>query len=1097
MAAMAEEKSDSMQSVEIPPDMFNQLLNHNGQVGLPIGGEGEFDSSDLMQLPVMKGLQEEESRPHLKILEQPRQRGFRFRYGCEGPSHGGLPGHNSQRGKRSFPSVEICNYKGPARIVVSLVTSEDTPRPHAHSLVGKHCKDGLCTVQVGPKDMTASFPNLGILHVTRKDVVPTLKTRILAQHRLYKDLINISQGENRWMEPSDAEIEKKAKEMAKDMDLSVVRLCFQTYLPDSKGHFTQPLDPVISVPVFDSKAPNATTLKICRMDKSAGCCTGGEEVYLLCDKVQKEDIQVKFFEISPDGQMVWQSLAEFGPTDVHRQYAIVFKTPAYKDINIDKPVYVHVQLKRRSDNETSDPKPFTFHPQVPDREGILRKRKKHLAHFNEYSSPYNQGGLGGNSSMGGAGAGGSTSFRFDNPNMGYGGSNYQFNQTNTSSSQPQSGAQQIPSHQSGVVANGNSSQQMVYTTSTGSQGHQPLPSIATLRKPQVTQQQQFQVQQHRQQMQQQQPASMPVQMDFQMPPMQNAMAGQASGEHVKMEGQNNYCMSSDGFELDSDIVHDCGSPPELKDTTVLDLIPKGISRPKDTEEKNVQTDDITIDSDSMAWHVAQVTANALHDYAASGDIKTILTVQRHLIAVEDDNGDTPLHAAIINKKYDVTHALLSAVIKIPDQTIVNQTNHMKQTPLHLAVLTKQAKMVEVLMRCGANPNLQDHEGNTPLHLATRTGMTEGINFLVNGPKAKAAVQPIKADVNPTNYDGLAPIHLAVISKNFDVLKMLVSAGADVNIPDGKTGRTAVHYAVEVESFLILGYLLIEAKVDVDAVTFSGDSALHLASSLDLRAMATLLIAGGADPKLENGDMEDDSDGEEDEKDEEKDKEEEEEKEKHGKTPYQLASSAKMKEILSGHMTRKISSDDYDYIETKSTTSSIGSIQSEDHAKINSWDQGYFSEKINSSGLEMKRTWPRVKSRMLGSSLITSKGDIGLLSETTVEKLASMLDENYPTTQSWFTLANRLGLSNMLDFLKHVPSPTAVILKQFEAMDGTIKELRDVLSSMNHFEAVTLLDQAISWRQEKVEEVQRYSSMHQSLATMNLSDGHQLQHQAVH
>lgn len=34
------------------------------------------------------------------------------------------------------------------------------------------------------------------------------------------------------------------------------------------------------------------------------------------------------------------------------------------------------------------------------------------------------------------------------------------------------------------------------------------------------------------------------------------------------------------------------------------------------------------------------------------------------------------------------------------------------------------------------------------------------------------------------------------------------------------------------------------------------------------------------------------------------------------------------------------------------------------------------------------------------------------------------------------------------------------------MDGTIKELRDVLSSMNHIEAVSLLDQAVSWRKEK-------------------------------
>lgn len=36
-----------------------------------------------------------------------------------------------------------------------------------------------------------------------------------------------------------------------------------------------------------SEAPNASNLKIVRMDRTAGCVTGGEEVYLLCDKVQK------------------------------------------------------------------------------------------------------------------------------------------------------------------------------------------------------------------------------------------------------------------------------------------------------------------------------------------------------------------------------------------------------------------------------------------------------------------------------------------------------------------------------------------------------------------------------------------------------------------------------------------------------------------------------------------------------------------------------------------------------------------------------------------------------------------------------------------
>ena len=36
-----------------------------------------------------------------------------------------------------------------------------------------------------------------------------------------------------------------------------------------------------------TESPGAAALKICRMDKHAGCCSGSEEVFLLCDKVQK------------------------------------------------------------------------------------------------------------------------------------------------------------------------------------------------------------------------------------------------------------------------------------------------------------------------------------------------------------------------------------------------------------------------------------------------------------------------------------------------------------------------------------------------------------------------------------------------------------------------------------------------------------------------------------------------------------------------------------------------------------------------------------------------------------------------------------------
>ena len=76
-----------------------------------------------------------------------------------------------------------------------------------------------------------------------------------------------------------------------------------------------------------------------------------------------DDIAVRFYEEDQDGNIKWEGYGTFGPADVHRQYAIVFKTPEYSNPYIDRPVIVQVQLKRLTDSETSDPKPFTYYPE--------------------------------------------------------------------------------------------------------------------------------------------------------------------------------------------------------------------------------------------------------------------------------------------------------------------------------------------------------------------------------------------------------------------------------------------------------------------------------------------------------------------------------------------------------------------------------------------------------------------------------------------------------------------------------------------------------------------------------------------------------------
>lgn len=72
-----------------------------------------------------------------------------------------------------------------------------------------------------------------------------------------------------------------------------------------------------------------------------------------------EDIEVRFFQDS------WEGKGTFSQADVHRQVAIVFRTPPYRDTNISEPIRVKMQLRRPSDREVSEPVDFHYLPADP------------------------------------------------------------------------------------------------------------------------------------------------------------------------------------------------------------------------------------------------------------------------------------------------------------------------------------------------------------------------------------------------------------------------------------------------------------------------------------------------------------------------------------------------------------------------------------------------------------------------------------------------------------------------------------------------------------------------------------------------------------
>ncbi|XP_015249213.1 PREDICTED: transcription factor RelB isoform X1 [Cyprinodon variegatus] len=291
-------------------------------------------------------------KPKLVVVEEPKDRGMRFRYECEGRSAGSILGASSTDNNKTQPTIEI---QGPidhikkVTVTVSLVTKDIPYRPHPHCLVGKDCAvgSGICVVSFNPHTTRRhSFSNLGIQCVRRKELDVSL------QRRRSHNIDPFKTGHTKSIE---------------DIDMNAVRLCFECVLEWDDGR-KDALSPVVSKPIYDKKATTTSELKICQLNLNRGSCRGKTEVYMLCDKVQKDDIEIIF------KQGLWKANGEFAQTDVHRQIAIVFKTPPYQDQDITEEVNVGVVLRRISDQMESEPVTFTYLPHNPDPYEVKRKR---------------------------------------------------------------------------------------------------------------------------------------------------------------------------------------------------------------------------------------------------------------------------------------------------------------------------------------------------------------------------------------------------------------------------------------------------------------------------------------------------------------------------------------------------------------------------------------------------------------------------------------------------------------------------------------------------------------------------------------------------
>lgn len=711
-------------------------------------------------------------QPNLRILEQPFSR-HRFRYQSERGSHGGMFGESTTNPatKKTYPTVKLENFDPSKKVMVraSLYTDTDPPLPHVHRLQGKFCDpiSGQCHLPLG-EDNVCCFQGLGISFTAKKEVKDILYKRLL---------------EGNQMEPlfDDLQLKEEAEKVSKIMQaqMNTVIICFEALYEGGDNH---PFAKTFSRPVN-----NQRELKITRLSKCSGYCQGSDEVFLLCEKVNKKEIKVRFYEVDDSGNICWSDFAQFSDSDVHHQVAIVFRTPPYRDCNIDKPVTVQLQLLREKDNETSEPKEFTYKPNRTDPEHIDRKRKRIDESYGSDPSNSSQGGNGGNYDPRSFNPGGNVGGAYDT-----GAFHHYIHPGQGSSSTRRS---------SGSLTSEENSLNEIFDTNIS-------PNAL------IHHGQQFN------------------EMDFLTPLSPTSNTNVDGASTTKRPLPNDVSVLLNSLSLEDQPVPIKESESSIAATAMSKKAEStlSVSRIVEVLGRAVQVFATTADPKSFLYPMRQLLAKP----DQNGDNALHLAI---------------IHQSENKELFQQLLRVVNTVSLSPELQAINSTNNNYQTPLHLAVAMEKSSLVSLLLLNNADPAIQDNKGHTAIHLSIIKKSQEILEILLN--KQSYGCRQLAWDfLNLRNYKGYTALHLAVELNLETFVTRLVDAGAGLNVGDGLSGKTPLHLAVESYPEIV-PCLLKQMKIDVDQQDYAGNTALHYACMQKDRDLVLQLMQVEANPLKEN------------------------------------------------------------------------------------------------------------------------------------------------------------------------------------------------------------------------------------------------------
>ncbi|XP_033754938.1 NF-kappa-B inhibitor cactus-like [Pecten maximus] len=254
------------------------------------------------------------------------------------------------------------------------------------------------------------------------------------------------------------------------------------------------------------------------------------------------------------------------------------------------------------------------------------------------------------------------------------------------------------------------------------------------------------------------------------------------------------------------------------------------------EQFEGNTDKIEIDDLSAKTRDMTVTDEGFTDYTSvqeseaqdtEGVPKDRVTPEALMVYGTDSEGDNLLFLAIINEQIPLATVIIQMAPAADWLDIYN--DELRQTALHLAVLTRQVSVARRLVVGGACLEMCDHNGDTPLHIACRQGDADTVRALLEPVRYEELqqneysirYQKIPQNLEIRNSAGCTCLHVAAENGHMNVMKILLSKGAQINNGDAKKGATVLHRAAERGDLSLTTFLLGLSDINVDSKMYGG------------------------------------------------------------------------------------------------------------------------------------------------------------------------------------------------------------------------------------------------------------------------------------